>query len=200
FLCTTGVSISARVGLQVLHDLRRDDLRRDQRVGSIQHGVAYPRDVEVDLVTGQELFKVEHLDSLGLTPRRALLSGLVTRTEVVQQNPGQRALRKGAAPRSAEGVEPHSLNPRPVWPRWLLIEEQYVRLHTTRVEDPHGQAQHRVQVELLEQSAADGLACAALEEHVVWDDHGGPAMYLQQRSDVLEEVELLVGDGDPEVL
>src|SRR5699024_10298891 len=132
---TTAVAKSARGGLQFLHDLRRDDLRRDQRVGAIQHGVAYPRDVEVDLVTGQELFKVEHLESLGLTPSRALLSWLVTRNEVVQQNPGQRVLLKGEAPPCAEVVDPHFLNPRLVWPRWLLIEEQYVRLHTTRVED-----------------------------------------------------------------
>src|SRR5699024_12686320 len=92
FRRTTAVAKSARGGLQVLHDLRRDDLRRDQRVGAIQHGVAYPRDVEVDLVTGQEPFKVERLESLVLIPSRALLSWLVTRNDVVQQNPGQRVL------------------------------------------------------------------------------------------------------------
>src|SRR5699024_5109849 len=117
FRRTTAVANSARGGLQVLHDLRRADLSRDHRGGAIQHGVAYPRDVEVDLVTGQELFKVEHLESLRLTPSRALLSWLVTRNEVVQQNPGQRVLLKGEAPPCAEVVDPHFLNPRLVWPR-----------------------------------------------------------------------------------
>ena len=75
-----------------------------------------------------------------------------------------------------------------------------VRLHALRVEDAGRQAQQRVDVALLEQLAADRLAGAALEEHVVRHDDGRPAVLLQQRLDVLQEVELLVGGRGPEVV
>jgi len=45
-----------------------------------------------------------------------------------------------------------------------------------------------------------GFAGAALEEDVVGDNDGGPAVYLQQGFDMLQEVKLLVGGGSPEVL
>jgi hypothetical protein len=56
-----------------------------------------------------------------------------------------------------------------------------------------------VDVALVEQLAAHGLAGPALEQHVVGDDDGGAAVDLEQRLDVLDEVELLVRGGDPEV-
>ncbi|MFE2279995.1 hypothetical protein ACFXAE_22720 [Streptomyces sp. NPDC059454] len=54
-------------------------------------------------------------------------------------------------------------------------------------------------VVLLQQAPTDGLTRAAFEEDVVRDDDRSPAVDLQQRGDVLDEVELLVGRGDPEV-
>ena len=44
----------------------------------------------------------------------------------------------------------------------------------------------------LEELAPEGLAGPALEEDVVGEDDGAAAVYLQQRFDVLQEVELLV--------
>ena len=81
----------------------------------------------------------------------------------------------------------------------LAVEEEDVRLHALGVEDAGRQAQQRVDVALVEQLAADGLAGAALEEHVVGHDDGGAAVDLEQRLDVLDEVELLVRGRRPEV-
>ena len=52
----------------------------------------------------------------------------------------------------------------------------------------------------LQQFLADGLACSALKEHIVRHHHRRFAGGFQQGVDVLEEVELLVGAGGPEVL
>jgi hypothetical protein len=41
---------------------------------------------------------------------------------------------------------------------------------------------------------------AALEEHVVGQDHRGAAVLLEDGEDVLEEVELLVAGAGPEVV
>jgi hypothetical protein len=57
-----------------------------------------------------------------------------------------------------------------------------------------------VHVALVQQLLADGLARAALEQHVVGQHHGGAAVLLEQRLDVLHEVELLVAGGGPEVV
>ena len=62
------------------------------------------------------------------------------------------------------------------------------------------QAQYRVQVGVFQELPADGFACAALEQHVVRNDHGGASGGLQHRANVLHEVELLVRGARPEVL
>ena len=51
-----------------------------------------------------------------------------------------------------------------------------------------------------QQLAPDRLAGTALEQHVVGQDHGRTAVDVQDRHDVLDEVELLVARGDDEVL
>jgi hypothetical protein len=45
-----------------------------------------------------------------------------------------------------------------------------------------------VQIALVEELSADHLAGSALEEHVVGHDDGRPAVHLQQRRHVLDEV------------
>ena len=54
-------------------------------------------------------------------------------------------------------------------------------------------------IKLAQQPPPDRLSGTALEQHVVWHDYGGPTGYPEHRSDVLDEVELLVGSGLPEV-
>ena len=49
-------------------------------------------------------------------------------------------------------------------------------------------------------SAADGLAGTDLEQHIVGNHHRGGAADLEQADDMLDEVELLVLGGSPEVL
>ena len=67
--------------------------------------------------------------------------------------------------------------------RVLAVEEQHVRLHALRVEDPCGQTQERVHVRLLEQLAPDGLARAALEQHVVRQHHRRAPVLLEDGED-----------------
>jgi hypothetical protein len=57
-----------------------------------------------------------------------------------------------------------------------------------------------VDVGLLEEPSSDRLAGAPFEEHVVGDDDGAAAANVEQGEDVLDEVELLVLGGGPEVL
>src|SRR3712207_6350717 len=53
---------------------------------------------------------------------------------------------------------------------------------------------------LPEEPPPDRLAGASLEEYVVRNDDGAPAAHVEQGEDVLDEVELLVVGGGPEVL
>ena len=53
---------------------------------------------------------------------------------------------------------------------------------------------------LVQQLAPNGLAGAPFEENVVRNDDCRPAVLLQQRFYVLEEVELFVGSRSPKVV
>ena len=55
-------------------------------------------------------------------------------------------------------------------------------------------------IALLQQLAPDGLACATLEKHVIWHNHGGTTMNFEQGFDVLDEIHLLVTGAGPEVV
>ncbi len=74
------------------------------------------------------------------------------------------------------------------------------RLDPLRVKDAGRQAQERMDVAIVEQSAADHFAGAAFEEDVVWHDDRRAAVNVQNRLDVLDEVELLVAGCRPEVI
>lgn len=69
-----------------------------------------------------------------------------------------------------------------------------------RIEDAGRQPKHRVQVEVREQLASDGLARAALEEDVVRQHDRSPTVGIEDRHDVLHEVQLLVARRGNEVL
>ena len=81
-------------------------------------------------------------------------------------------------------------------------EEQDVRLDALRVKDAGRQAQDGVEVAFFHEVAADGLAVAVSEEHVVRQDDGGArlAVRLEAAVDVLEEVQLLVARHVGEVV
>lgn len=52
----------------------------------------------------------------------------------------------------------------------------------------------------VQELTADRLASAALEQHIVGQGDCGAPAGLEHRDDVLQEVQLLVGGGDPEVV
>ena len=54
-------------------------------------------------------------------------------------------------------------------------------------------------VRVVEESSPYGLTCSSLEQDVVGDDDGRSSSGLQEGFDVLEEVELFVAGGCPEV-
>jgi hypothetical protein len=102
-------------------------------------------------------------------------------------------------PVGAQVVKPHAAGvDLPIL--GLGVEEHHIGLDALRVEDARGQAQHGVNVAGLQQLAADLLARAALEQHVVGQHHRRLTVHLEHADDVLQEVELLVGRGFPEVL
>ena len=81
-----------------------------------------------------------------------------------------------------------------------LIEENDVRLDTRLIEDARGQTQDCMQITGSKQLLAHDLASAALKEHVVRHDHRSLARGFQDGIDVLDEIELLVAAGGPEIL
>ena len=81
-----------------------------------------------------------------------------------------------------------------------LIEENDVRFDTRLIEDARGQTQDCMQITGSKQFLAYDLACAALKEYVVRHDHSGLARGFQDGIDVLDEIELLVAAGRPEIL
>ena len=99
----------------------------------------------------------------------------------------------------AQVVNPELFGPR-FFGGGFAVEEEHVGLDALGVEDAGRQTQQGVHVALLEQLAADRLARAAFEKHVVGHDDRGAAVLLQDREDVLEEVELLVARGRPEIV
>jgi hypothetical protein len=57
-----------------------------------------------------------------------------------------------------------------------------------------------VEIEIVQQAAADRLAGAALEQHIVGHHDGGSAVLSQHGHDVLQEIELLVGGRYEKIL
>lgn len=53
---------------------------------------------------------------------------------------------------------------------------------------------------LLHEFTSDRFACAAFKEHVIRHDDRRATMLLEDREDMLEEVELLVAGTRPEVI
>ena len=82
----------------------------------------------------------------------------------------------------------------------FAVEEEDVGFDALGVEDAGGQAQQGVDIALMQQFSAHGFAGPAFEEDVIRHDDGGPAIDLEHGLDVLNEVELLVGGGGPEVV
>ena len=85
------------------------------------------------------------------------------------------------------------------WAELACVEEQDVGLDSARVEDPGGQAQQGVDVVLFQQSSADFSPAPPSKSTLSGRTTAARPSISSSRGDVLDEVELLVGGGDPEV-
>jgi very-short-patch-repair endonuclease len=191
--------------LQIVGDLlgqaRRDRAGRRCLPGSCRE----PEDVQVRLVPLDDLVVVEAPPAAfgGLLAPGGFAAVAVLRVvaghELVQVGPLQRVRLQREVHVRPQVVHPQLLRPGLLLGR-LGVEEQDVGLHALGVEDAGRQPQQRVDVALFQQVAAHRLAGPALEQHVVRHDDGAAPVDLQQRLDVLQEVQLLVLRRRPEIL
>ena len=124
---------------------------------------------------------------------------IVGSDKIVEVTPLEGILLEGEMLVCPQIVDPELLGP------WLLlrgltVEEKDIRLHPLSIEDAGGESQERMDIGLLEKLPPDRLPCPSLEEDIIRQHHGGAAMLLEDREDVLEEVELLVACAGPEVV
>ena len=82
----------------------------------------------------------------------------------------------------------------------LAVEEKDIGFDAIGVEDAGGEAEDGVEIGGLHKFLANGLAGTTFEEDIVREDDCSLAGGFQHRFDVLDEVELFVAGGDPEVL
>ena len=117
----------------------------------------------------------------------------------IQIRAGERPGLQGEIHVRAQVVNPQLFRPGRLAGRFA-VEEQQVGLHALGVKDAGRQAQQGVHLAFVQQLAAHGFARPALEEHVVGHYDRCLAVDFQQRLDVLDEIELLVAGGGPEVV
>ena len=125
--------------------------------------------------------------------------GIVARNEILQIAVRHRVLLQGEVDVGAEVVYPDLLCLQ-FRARGLLVEEDDVGLDARLVEDAGREPEYGVEIGRPQELLAHGLARAPLEEDVVGNDDSRLARRLQDRVDVLDEVELLVRARRPEVL
>lgn len=65
---------------------------------------------------------------------------------------------------------------------------------------PGGQPQNGVKIRGFQQLFADGFTGSAFKQHIVWHNHRRFARRVQNGVDMLDEVQLFVGAGRPEIL
>ena len=81
----------------------------------------------------------------------------------------------------------------------FAVEEQDVGLDPLGVKYAGGETQKCMNVAIIQQVSPYRLTRASLEQNVVRHHNGRPSMSLQQGPHVLEEVQLLVAGGGPEI-
>ena len=191
--------------LQILNDIRSEDIGIGEAVQVGQGFVLDPEDVEAGLVALEDLVHGEFAPAavgIGFRPGFVAVMavfGVIAADEVLQVDIGHGVLLQGEVDVGTEIVDP-DLPGLHVGAGRLLVVEDDIGLDTGLVEDAGGQPQDGVQVGGLQQLLADDLTGTALEEDIVRHHHSGVAVDLEDGVDVLEEVELLVGAGGPEVL
>lgn len=144
------------------------------------------------------MFVGEAPEPLSFAPLVAI-RGILAADEVVQVGARESVGLQREVLVSAEIVDPERARPGRFAGR-LAVEEKHVGFDALGVEDAGWQPQQGMDVAIVEEAFANGLAGAALEQDIVGQDDGCAAVDLEQAADVLEEVELLVAGGGPEVV
>ena len=80
-------------------------------------------------------------------------------------------------------VSPQVVDPKLLGPRsftgWLLVEEENIGLDTLGVEQAGRQTQERMDLALVQELPANGLACPTFEEDIIGDDDRSTAVLLE---------------------
>jgi hypothetical protein len=194
-----------QAGFDVLDDLGGEDVGVGEVVQICEAFVFQPEYVEVGLVAGDDLLVGEFSPSAfrgGFRPgffAVVPVGGVVAVDEVLEVFQLHGVFLEGVVDIGSVIVYPHLFGPG-VFGSGLVVEEQDVGFHAVGIEDAGGQAKDGVQIGGAHQLLAHGLSGAAFEEHVVGKHHGGLSVGFEEGADVLQEVELLVARGSPEIL
>ena len=191
--------------LEIFDDIVCQHIRRGQVVQIGKGLVLDPEDIEAGLVPRKDVGNIEFAPAairVIFAPRFGAfvpILRMITGDEVQQIGILHRMLFQRKVNVGAEIIDPDGLRLRFGAGR-TLIEENDVRFDTRLIEDARGQTQDCMQITGSKQLLADDLASAALKEHVVRHDYRSLARGFQDGIDVLDEIELLVAAGGPEIL
>ena len=184
--------------MQIVGDFLGEDVGGRQVIGVFKAAVFQPEDVEVYFVPLHQFVVVERSPVafgvlLGVPGGLAEMSfaRAVALHELIEVFSLERVRFLCEVPVGSQVVDPQLRGPRLLL-SGLGVEKQDVGLHTLSVEDAGRQTQKRVDVALLEQVAANGFSRSPFKQDVIGDDDRTAAIDLQQRFDVLQEVQLFV--------
>ena len=76
--------------------------------------------------------------------------------------------------------------------RFTFLEEKNIGFDTLSIEDTSRETENGMQVEVLQEFLADGLASTALKEYVIRQYHSGTTAIFEHDHHVLKEVQLIV--------
>ena len=191
--------------MQVFDDIIGKHVGRRQAIQIGKGLVLDPEDVQAGLVPRKNIGNVEFAPAtirVILAPCFVALVAIlrmIASDEILEIGILHRVLLQCKVDIRTEIVDPHGLRLR-IGAGRTLVEENDVCLYTRLVEDACGQAEDRVQITGGKQLLSDDFTRTALKEHVIRHDDSGLARGFQDRIDVLDEVELLVAAGRPEIL
>ena len=190
--------------LEIFDNIQSQFIRCGQAVQVRKRFVLDPEDIQTGFIPVQNFLNGEFPPAAIRVILRPCLMALMP---VLRMEAGDKILQIGVRHGmllqremdvGAEVVHPHLFR-LPLRAGGALVKENHVCLDARLIENPSGQAQDRVQIGSLQELPAHRLASPALEEHVVRYDHRRFAPDVQERVDVLDKIQLLVGAGGPEV-
>lgn len=197
---------TTQTGRDILDDLF-GEVRRFGEIIEVRKGVIFqPKQIEAGFVAGGEFRKRELPPTAlrvlfgmpGFLPLLAVRR-VVAVNELAEIFEAERLAFQGVVDVGPVVVVPDLLG-RGTFARRPVVKKEDVRFHSLGVENAGGQTEDGVQFRGLHQLLPDGLPGPTFEKHIIGQNHGRPTSRLEQRADVLEEVELLVGGGRPEIL